>query len=329
MTHCYLGVDGGGTKTEALLADSEGRVVGRGLGGPSNPLFVSRDSALGSIARAVAEARSGAAGLMVPRKAVICSGNLKREFDVATLAAKLEIPEDRLLITQDQMSAFCGATGGKPGVVVLAGTGSFGMGITETGAQLVVGGWGPLLGDEGSGYYIGLSALKAVTRAYDGRGNKTLLTQLVKDHYCIEAVPDLIAAVYGKRDDRRNISAISPLVLEAARAGDEVALGIVDDAGRCLAELAKTIIRRLGMDSNEYSLVLTGGISNYGDLIRSPLRDEVRTEFKSIVMKEARFAPVIGAVIMAMKEDGLSMTEDMLNNLGRTYDRMTCRQPEG
>ncbi|MFH1926584.1 MAG: BadF/BadG/BcrA/BcrD ATPase family protein [Chloroflexota bacterium] len=317
----YLGVDGGGTKTEALISDAQGRILGRGGGGPSNPYFVSKRAALRVIVHAVniAQLEAGGRGLSC---AVVCVPGLRRHFDPASVAREMGVSEDRLNIAGDDLSTFYGALGGEHGVVVSAGTGSFAMGINREGERLSIGGWGPLLGDEGSGYSIGLDALKAVIRQYEGRGRKTALTPLIQEYYSITDINELKTCIYRRHINQKGISALTPLVLQGARAGDVVAIKIIESAGAALAEMAKIIIRRLKMDTREYDLVLTGGIGKLGDFIWVPFSNQVKKEFKEINIRKPRFVPAVGAVIIALEAGGLALSDKVLANLDQSYSRI-------
>jgi len=311
---CYLGVDGGGTKTEALIADAWGHVLGRGLAGPSNPYFVAGRAALRAIDAAIRAARTQAGQPSIIR-AALCVPGLRRHYDIDTLARELGLGVEGLVVEGDDRSSFYGALGGEHGAVVLAGTGSFAMGVNRAGEQVSVGGWGPILGDEGSGYWIGLHALRAVIRAHEGRGPATRLTSLVMAHYALSDIAELRARVYGERESQRAISALVPLVLQAAEAGDASAESIIADAGEALAALGITVVRQLGMDSADYDLVLAGGVSRLGRWVWEPFRAAMRAVCSAINMRGPRLSPAGGAVMLALRGGGVAWTSKVLGNL--------------
>ena len=314
---CYLGVDGGGTKTEALIADAGGRILGRGLAGPSNPYFVGRRAALAALRRAVRAAHH-AAGHAPLAAAALCVPGLRQYADAAALACALGAPEGALLVEGDDRSTFYGALGGDCGAVVLAGTGSFAMGVNRQGEWASVGGWGPVLGDEGSGYWIGLQALRAVILASEGRGPETMLTALLLGQLGLADVAGLRARIYGERQVQRTISALVPLVAQAAEAGDAPAAAIIAGAGRALAALGIAVVRRLGLDGPDYALVLAGGVSRLGPRLHEPFQAAVRAECPAIALRQPRFSPAVGALLLALRAGGVAWGADVLGNLEAT-----------
>jgi len=314
---CYLGVDGGGTKTEALIADARGHILGRGMAGPANPYFVGRRSARAALRRAVRAARR-AAGHVPLAAAALCVPGLRQYAKAAALAPALGVPEATLLVEGDDRSTFYGALGGDCGAVVLAGTGSFAMGANRAGEWASVGGWGPILGDEGSGYWIGLQALRAVILAWEGRAPQTMLTPLLLGHLGLTDVAALRPRIYGERQTQRTISGLVPLVAQAADAGDAPAAAIIAEAGRALASLGVTVVRRLALDSPDYALVLAGGVSRLGPRLHEPFQAAVRAECPAITLRQPRFSPAVGALLLALRAGGVAWNDEVLGNLEAT-----------
>src|SRR3972149_541516 len=174
-----LGLDGGGSRTVCIVADEDGQEMGRGLGGSSNHQSVGVEAAKEAIAEAVAGAR-GAAGGPPLRAACMGMAGLDRVEDERILMGLLQplLPRVRLRLVHDSEIALVGGTGGRrDGVVVIAGTGSIGVGHDGAGRVVRAGGWGHVLGVEGSGYQIAQRGLNAATRARDGRGPATSLLE--------------------------------------------------------------------------------------------------------------------------------------------------------
>jgi len=263
-----LGIDGGGTHTVALLAqlpshqDGKWTVLGRGEAGPSNyqaagaeRAFHALDEAVGKAFRAACLARSpvqvawlGLAGAGRPE-----DQELVRHWALHKgLAAQVEVTPDAPLL-------LAAGTPDGWGVAVVAGTGSIAFGRSPDGRTSRAGGWGYLLGDEGSGYALSLAAFQAVARMADGRGPDTLLSGLLLDRLQLSRPQELIAAVYRGGLDRPALAALAPLVLEAAQAGDAVASAIVQEGADQLALAAATSARPLGLVP-PYPLALAGGL---------------------------------------------------------------------
>jgi len=314
MMRYFLGVDGGGTKVEAILTDQNGQIVGAGRSGASNSYFVGKDAALTTVSNAVNSAldtvdRSDVA------KVAICSAGMKKYR--GELVESLGIAGDRVILQADELNVFISALGKEYGAVVLAGTGSFAMGINKKAVRVTIGGWGPVIGDPGSGRWMAVQALQAVAMEYDGIGPSTLLTEKIKGYYSIDNMDDLRRVVV-----MGNVNAVPFLVKEAVQAGDRVASTIINAAAGILASMANVIITRLDLDHSDYELALTGGISNFGEFILQPFMNAVRSVHQNIMIIKPRFAPVLGSVMIAAKEDNVKWSEETLSNLKESYEKV-------
>ncbi len=261
-----LGIDGGGTHTVALLemVDEAGshRIVGRGESGPSNLQSVGVEAALRALGEAVQQAFTAA---NIPRVPVVsaCAGlaGADRPEDqilIRDWARQVQLAE-HLEVTSDAALLLAAGTPEGWGLALVAGTGSMALGRNRENNSARAGGWGYLLGDEGSGYAIVLAALRAVVRAADQRGPATALTATLLDRMSVKLPQDLIAAVYRGSWDRSALAGLAPLVLEAAEKSDEVACRIVEDAARELALTAAVAARRLDLPP-AFPLALAGGL---------------------------------------------------------------------
>lgn len=310
----YLGIDGGGTKTEAVLSDFRGNILKVVKSSGSNPIFVGRDTALKNI-REVLDNILREANPDKISQIVLCipgMGKYKEELFMMP-----DLDKKRISIEGDDLNTFYGALGKEYGIVVLTGTGSFVLGINKEGRKKVIGGWGPLIGDPGSGYWIGREALRVVTVNFDGLGPKTILTGKIKNFYKIEDTNLLRREV-----NPENIGLLAPLVLEAALEGDKVAHAIIKRAAKDLAKMAKKIILELKLDKEEYDLTITGGISKFGDILWGPFIKEIRSLYGRINIVRPRFTPSIGSILMALKKDGVEWTDEILNNLKISYEKV-------
>lgn len=257
----YLGIDGGGTRTVALLANASGDIVGRGTAGPSNRQAVGTERALAALDDAVSAAFH-AAGL--PRGPVTsaCLGlaGADRPDDQAVLRAWAERVRlaARVEVTSDAAILLAAGTPHGWGLVLIAGTGSIAFGRTADGRRARAGGWGHLLGDEGSAYSLVLHALQAIAHAADGRGPATRLTERFLSHWGLSQPQDLIAAVYRSGRDRADFAALAPLVIEVAE-DDAVAAEIVEQGAHELTQAGESVVRQLGWDQ-QIPLALAGGL---------------------------------------------------------------------
>ncbi len=245
-----IGIDGGGTKTIALLANLEGRIIGRGLGGPSNYQVVGLEAAGAAMNQAIRAAFAEAqVEPCAPRAIGLGLSGVDRptDFDVIRAWAAAQMPDTRAVIVNDAMIVLAAGTPDGWGLAMISGTGSIVYGRNRAGQLIRAGGWGYILGDEGSGYAIGQAALQAVMRAHDERAPQTMLTQSVLAHWSLESPTNLVSRVYIDQVSPSEVAKLAVLVEAAATAGDAVAQAILREAGRELALAASAVVRRLGM----------------------------------------------------------------------------------
>jgi N-acetylglucosamine kinase-like BadF-type ATPase len=255
-----LGIDAGGTKTTGLLADEEGRVVGEGHGAGAN-LQASGELEVEKVLHRVMEEAIGESDI---RPEAVCVGiaGVDRPDDADAIRAIMRRIgfKTRALVVNDALIALVAGAGDRPGVVIVAGTGSIAYGRDASGRAARAGGWGYMLGDEGGGFWIGRAALAAVVRQHDGRGPNTLLTELVLAQMGITSPTQLIHAVYDKGLHRQAIASIAWVVQRAGDAGDAVASDILARAGVELTAAAASVVMQLGMRGDVFRTVLSGGI---------------------------------------------------------------------
>ncbi|HLL69996.1 MAG TPA: BadF/BadG/BcrA/BcrD ATPase family protein [Pyrinomonadaceae bacterium] len=297
-----LGVDGGGTKTQAMITDEEGRALGEGLAGPSNPLRVGVSSAAAAVREAVDRA-CAAAGV---RRTDIASAEVGlagvRRADLKERMAdalQRTLGINPIEVVTDADIALYGATAGKPGLVLIAGTGSICCGKNARRKHACAGGWGPLAGDEGSGSWIARRALQAVAHASDGRGDATRLGEAACLYFNVATADDLSLAIYAPSMTNERIAGFARSVIEAARARDAVACEIVTDAGRELASLARTVIRKLRIERESFQVAYVGGVFAAGELVLAPLRKAVEQSAPQAFLAPPQLSPAAAAATMA------------------------------
>ena len=249
MRRIVAGLDGGGTKTIAVLGDANAHVVGSGIGGPCNVAAMSVEDAVDSAMQSILRACDDAGGIDLTEIACVCacvagfSAVPKRLAFAAAL--QRHFPLARVVVEPDYAAAFTGSTGGHPGIVVIAGTGSVAYAEDGSGKTARAGAYGYLIEDAGSGYGVGREAIAAVLKAADGSGPATSLTERLLDSVGASNSWDLVSEVYGGRLDRVAIASLAALVSGEAQAGDEVAAKILHRAGGALAILAEAVSRKL------------------------------------------------------------------------------------
>jgi N-acetylglucosamine kinase-like BadF-type ATPase len=304
-----LGVDGGGSKTRAVVADAEGRILGEGLAGPSNPLRVGVGEAVSAIRDAAdrACAEAGVRRVEIVAAEVGLAGVKRADIRERMRAAVVELGVKTVEVVTDADIALYGATGGKPGLVIIAGTGSICCGVNARGRHACAGGWGPVVGDEGSGSWIARRALQAVAHATDGRGRKTALVEAACEYFNVAQAEDLSTAVYAPNVTNSRIAGYGSRVVDAAKKRDPVAREIVEAAGRELARAAAAVIRKLRMERERFQVAYVGGVFAAGALILDPLGEDVASVAPRAFIAPPLLAPAEAAARMAGEQLQLAL----------------------
>jgi len=260
----YLGVDGGGTHTRAVVVDAIGAVRGRGVAGAANQDAVgtapAAQAVLSAARAAIAAARTGSGdgGAGICAAARVGLAGVDHPADVATLLPYLAPLARRVHLSNDAELLLEALPAAAAGIALIAGTGSIALGRSAAGEVERAGGWGHLFGDEGSGYGLGADALRAVARAADGREPPTTLTAAILKAWSLAEPAALIPHVYALAG-KAAIARLAPLVLAAAEAGDAAAVRIVGDQARELAHTALAVAGRVGHDGRAPLPVALGG----------------------------------------------------------------------
>ncbi|CAG7652693.1 N-acetylglucosamine kinase [Paenibacillus allorhizosphaerae] len=301
MKQYLVGIDGGGSKTEAILFEMTSETAHTISSGGINSIVEGVDAAslhLKSLIAQICDIVKTESGQVLSM--CIGSAAIVKETDDHWILTLLRdaFPEAKLRGFIDSRIALEGALGGRPGVVVIAGTGSIAYARRQDGTTLRCGGWGPWFGDEGSGYSIGCDALRAVVMALDGRGKPTLLTERLLTLLEVQHDLDIIDKVYGGYR-RKEIASLAVEVAACAAQKDEIALRILDDAGRRLAEHLLTLANRVDWESPP-ALSYAGGVFRMGEAILNPLKSHLGEW--SRMLQEPHRSPAHGAVMLALKE---------------------------
>jgi N-acetylglucosamine kinase-like BadF-type ATPase len=307
----FVGVDGGGTRTVAVVGHGAAMtalgesdvVLGRGEAGPAHPQVVGFENAASELVAAIDRAMVSA-GLYEGRDAFdrvtlgVVGGNRPADRGrlQALVAERIGIDVERVDLVPD-VGLILPAAGVSWGVALVSGTGSSAYGVAPNGRTAIAGGWGYLIGDDGSAFDVGREALRAVLRADGGLGPPTDLTAALEQRLGASQPRDLIRVVYQTQAPRTTIATLAPLVAEVARADDAIARQILAHAGQELGKLARAVARRLGLGS-ETTIVATGGMLAAGELIFETLRDELaRAGF--LDLRRLDREPAIGALRLA------------------------------
>jgi N-acetylglucosamine kinase-like BadF-type ATPase len=327
----FLGVDGGQTATRVVLADEEGQILAQATGGPSN--HTEEPGGPERLERVIREtvnkalAESGRASIDQQEFAAACLG-MTGETAIKQRILERLIKARHLLVVHDSVNALMGATAGKPGLIVIAGTGSVARGMDAQGRQLRVGGWGHLFGDEGSAYWIGREAIRAAASELDGFGEPTSLTPLLLTQLAVPSAYALMEKYYSGEWSREHMAGLARWVSGAASDGDRVAQVILRDAGRRLASSAITLISVLFTPKD--TAVEQAGLAN-GPLTAEPLvscvggvfeNQFVLAEFKAAVqgacpdvrIDPPLLPPVLGSLLLAYRSEGILLPDRVHHN---------------
>jgi len=272
-----LGVDGGGSKTTALVAslDDKGsiQILGRGRGGPSNLRLAGKQQSLDSLNKAIDEALDEASlqTRTVDYAVLALAGSSFSDVrdEVANWAQKRKLSR-HVEITHDTAPVLASGPESDRGVALIVGTGSVAIGVNASGATVTLGGWGHWFGDKGSGFDLACKALSAVAEASDGIGPDTVMCDLVLDKLGISDPRHILEKVSAGGSVRREVAALAPIVLEAAEQQDEVAIEIVKNAVAEAVKLVAAVADRLAF-TRPYPLMLAGGVACSNRLFREEL----------------------------------------------------------
>ena len=303
MTY-YIGVDGGASKTAAIVIDENDRKLGSGIAGPSNHLRVGIEEATRNIERAVniAMVEAGIAMRDVEYAYFGIAGSdhpVHRQRVIDSL--KIFFPHGNFIVDTDALVALTGAIGFGAGVVIIYGTGSVAFGRNANGDEARSGGWGPTLGDEGSGYWIAREGLSAVVRAHDARGFNTVMTDLMCKEFGMCNAEELPKFVYATSTHADDIARYGKVVIEAAMGDDDVARDILARAGAELVECVLAVARKLHMTDDDFPVAYVGGAFHAGELLLSPMRLRLQRDAPGAVLIPPKSAPVEGAAMMAKR----------------------------
>jgi N-acetylglucosamine kinase-like BadF-type ATPase len=322
-----LGIDGGGTKTVCILMDTQGKVWGRGEAGASNYQTIGIDNTFNSIEAAIISATIELKKIDNIKITAICLGlaGVARARDqevIESIVGDLQISPNlcvewaldlasKIIICHDALIALVGGIGSDVGIVVAAGTGSIVFGINQQGITKRVGGWGYLLGDEGSAYKIAVTGLQMAMKSYDGREKSTSLVEGFKKHLTLQNIEDLVEVVYRGGWGVKEIAALAIVVDNAAAEGDEIANQIIDEAVKELVKATSAVIDTLKFapssqvskqESHDiFEVVTVGSVWLSKSKIREKFIHSVTTMYRNVRIISPRFEPAYGAALLGLK----------------------------
>jgi glucosamine kinase len=296
-----LGIDGGATKTLAAVLDLQHATLHLGHGGPSNQDAVGVEAAGGALFDAADEAlaRAGIADKQLDGAVLAVAGT---DTD-AVIAHVHERRSREWIVVGDVVGAWATATAARPGVGVISGTGSNVFGVGRDGRAWRAGGWGHLLGDEGSGYWLGMQSIKAALRDREASGPETALSDAAVEFFGARSVEALAARVYGKPLTKSEIAAFAIETATLAERGDRVARALYEAGAHELGEQIAAVIRQTGLDG-KFPVGLIGSAYKAGPVFVEPLTRAIHALAPHAQVAVVEMAPVGGSLLLAARACG-------------------------
>jgi len=295
----FLGIDGGGTKTECVIGD-EDCVLGTSFGSTIKIKKVGEKTARQALELAVRTVcqKAGITPGQLTGTCIGIAGSSIPEVKDWTYSVLKQLVSGEILVVNDALVAHRAAFNGGPGVIVIAGTGSHVLGINAREKTARAGGWGPIISDEGSGFWIGRTAVAQAMRAQDS-GRATDLLQTVMNAWKLAGVEEVVSMA--NSNPPPDFASLLPEILRCADAGDAMAREILSLAANELAQLTRIVIRKLWLDPDAVSVAVTGGVFSHSPQIRQMFSNSICAEHPGTTVNAEPVHPVMGALSMARK----------------------------
>ena len=318
----FLGVDGGGTKTDFLLIDEKGRVLAAHRGASAYYIETGVDAVQAMLTAGI-QSTLQQAGMTASQVEFAFLG-LPAYGEDSAMLSRLDsivthvLPSARYRCGNDMVCGWAGALAGQDGINIVAGTGSIAYGEFET-RGVRAGGWGQLYSDEGSAYWIAREGLALFSRMSDGRAPKAALYELIRERFQLRADHDLCAAIYGPPAlARSELAALAPLVARAARAGDAGARKLFEQAAKELAEIVDAVRDQLHVPLRlPLPVSYSGGMFRLEGLLQPLLEKALGAGERSYEFVEPRLTPAAGAALYAAKLGGALLASESVAELAR------------
>lgn len=318
MNRYVIGVDGGGTKTEYVILDYSGNIIGRTKGESTNYQVIGgrkvKEELLRGFTKLMNDTNVSSNKIDHIFLGLAGAGRESDRKEITALFSDTEFAK-KITVDSDATAALAGAFGTDPGIIIISGTGAICFGKNSEGKIVRSGGWGYLLGDEGSGYFIGREAIIAVLKDLDGRGEKTKLRNRLEKHFNLNSIDQIIPQIYQNKIDRVAIADLAPIVFEQAHQGDAIAEEIIRRAGKELGILAKAVAQRLNFENDEIKVALIGSIFKQKEMLVNDISKELYEISWNIEIADPMFAPQYGAALLALQKAGIEINEMLQRNL--------------
>ena len=309
-----LGIDGGGSRTRALLCDTHGQIISQGLSGGTNPRTSSAGELKAHLQEAIEQATRSidCSKILAAHFGIAGAGDARTRAKVQAITKELLSEQTTRTIGHDLEIALAGGLGSNAGIVLVAGTGSACYGRTCDGRSAKCGDWGDLVDDVGSGSWIGLRALQVCVRQTDGRLPESPLKQAVMDFLKIEHMDAFKTRIHDSGLSRRERAQLAPIILDLASKGDEVSLAIVAEGVDALTSCVFITSRQLGIKSP--TVLLAGGLLQHTYFSNS-LEAALNARIPNAIITQPILSPTAGAVLMALKAANCEISDASIEKL--------------
>ncbi|HLS10172.1 N-acetylglucosamine kinase [Lentibacillus sp.] len=291
-----LAIDGGGTKTIAVITDADGNVLSSGKSGTSNYQVAGFKATIKTLKHVIKKAigqlnetifhHDTEINFNVGVFALAGIDTQKDEANVQEIVKQVieesGVQINRVIVENDALSVLLGETNHSPGVILISGTGSIAFAHDGMGHYARAGGWGHRLGDEGGGYWIGKEAIRAILKMLDGRGPETVLSNLVLNHFQFEKYEQLYNWVYGPNYTIHDVGKLSTIVEEANQLGDPVSKSILDRAVSELYCLVSAVVKRANISDEPFKLLFLGGVLQNSEYVKRELIYKVKDDMTDV-----------------------------------------------
>jgi N-acetylglucosamine kinase-like BadF-type ATPase len=298
----YVGLDCGGSKTVAIAAEKDGKIIGRGIAGAANPLSVGPIRTAENIISAINNAVHGIKKPDFGKIYIGMAGGKPQMLKEIKKRLKLSMElhtADEIEVDHDLRIALYSGLPEGDGIVLIAGTGSAAWGVGKDGKEVLVSGWNHILGETG-GYEMGIKAIIAATRFYDGRGEKTVLLEKIIETYQLNTIEDVSIVIRNSTDSPR-IASLAPDVIEAAHEGDKVAIKILEEMIDEMDISIKAAATRAEIEK-DLNVVLVGGMFNIDYPVLDKLTAKVQKWMNKVAFVRPKEEPARTALKFALKD---------------------------
>ena len=299
-----IGIDGGGTKTKLKIADESGNVLYENAGSAANINSIGVNGVRNNLYNLISESIKKSS-ISLDNCSGICIGTagVDRPYDKKIIENMISSFgfSGKIIVTNDAEIALYGGLLRYDGIIIISGTGSICYGRNNSGETYRSGGWGHIIGDEGSGYDIGVKALKAAVRSYDGRDEKTILLDLILDTLKIDTIDDLIKFIYRSGKGKKEISELAKVVNCAYLSGDKTSERILNESAYELFLCAGTVIKKLGFHNEHAYLTYGGSTINNCSYLFNRFSSLINQNYPHIEIVPMKNDSAYGAILLAKK----------------------------